>query len=119
MAKRKTSTTPASPAQPEASPAAGPMASIATAPRPRATPSAPAASASGGSPVASAPTPAAATAGAQPTRASGAGAPGQTRRPSHDEISRRAFEIWVAKGRPAGTDEANWDQAERELTARR
>lgn len=30
-------------------------------------------------------------------------------------ISKRAYEIWVAKGRPIGLDLENWQQAEREL----
>ncbi len=36
-----------------------------------------------------------------------------------DEVSRRAFEIWVAKGRPDGTSEQDWLQAEAELAAER
>jgi cytoskeletal protein RodZ len=36
---------------------------------------------------------------------------------SHDEIARRAYEIWVRKGRPLGHDEENWRQAEQELAA--
>ncbi len=32
-----------------------------------------------------------------------------------DQVARRAYEIWVAKGRPAGLDLENWQQAEREL----
>ena len=38
-------------------------------------------------------------------------------KPSHDQIARRAEEIWIANGRPAGQDEANWLAAEAELTA--
>jgi hypothetical protein len=38
-------------------------------------------------------------------------------KPSKDEISKRAFEIWVAKGKPHGKDLENWHQAERELGA--
>ena len=34
---------------------------------------------------------------------------------SHDQIARRAFEIWVAKGRPMGQDEQNWREAEAQL----
>lgn len=30
-------------------------------------------------------------------------------------IAKRAYEIWVAKGRPVGQDLENWQQAEREL----
>ena len=35
--------------------------------------------------------------------------------PRHDQIAKRAYEIWIAKGRPIGLDEQNWDEAEREL----
>lgn len=31
---------------------------------------------------------------------------------SHDEIARRAYEIWLSKGRPVGQDEQNWHEAE-------
>lgn len=34
---------------------------------------------------------------------------------SRDAIAKRAFEIWVAKGKPSGKDLENWNQAEREL----
>ena len=36
--------------------------------------------------------------------------------PTHDEIQRRAFEIYERSGRQAGNCEENWMQAERELT---
>ena len=39
------------------------------------------------------------------------------RAPSHEQIARRAFEIWCGKGRPAGTEEQNWLEAERALRA--
>ncbi|MEX0774764.1 MAG: DUF2934 domain-containing protein [Phycisphaeraceae bacterium] len=32
-------------------------------------------------------------------------------------IAKRAYEIWEAKGKPAGQDLTNWQQAERELGA--
>jgi Protein of unknown function (DUF2934) len=32
-----------------------------------------------------------------------------------DKIAARAYEIWVAKGRPDGHDQEHWFQAEREL----
>ena len=35
--------------------------------------------------------------------------------PTHDMIAKRAYEIWVAKGKPVGKDLENWQQAEREL----
>ncbi len=37
------------------------------------------------------------------------------RQPSHEEISRRAQEIWERYGRPAGRDEDIWLEAERDL----
>jgi len=36
---------------------------------------------------------------------------------THDQIARRAYDIWVAKGRPVGQDDENWKQAVRELSA--
>ena len=38
---------------------------------------------------------------------------------SHDEIANRAYMIWLAKGKPAGQDAANWREAERELVGDR
>lgn len=37
------------------------------------------------------------------------------RYPTHEQISTRAFQIWVASGRVAGRDVQNWKQAEAEL----
>ena len=37
------------------------------------------------------------------------------KRPSHDQIAARAYEIWLSLGRPIGRDDANWHQAEQEL----
>lgn len=34
---------------------------------------------------------------------------------NHDQIAKRAFGIWVAKGRPTGQDEQNWREAEQAL----
>jgi hypothetical protein len=34
---------------------------------------------------------------------------------THDQIAQRAYEIWLAKGRPPGQEEQNWHQAEAEL----
>ena len=34
---------------------------------------------------------------------------------THDDIARKAYEIWLAKGRPLGQDEQNWCEAEAEL----
>lgn len=39
-----------------------------------------------------------------------------TSRISHDEISRRARELWESRGQPLGQDDEIWLQAERELT---
>jgi hypothetical protein len=44
-------------------------------------------------------------------------APARPAAPSKAAIAKRAYEIWVAKGRPVGKDLENWQQAERELTA--
>ena len=56
------------------------------------------------------------TTGAAPTIST---ASGGTKTPAHDQIAKRAYEIWIAKGRPAGRDLENWQQAERELGVRR
>lgn len=37
------------------------------------------------------------------------------RRPSRDDIERRAYEIYLARGDSAGSAEDDWHQAEREL----
>lgn len=34
---------------------------------------------------------------------------------TREMIAKRAFEIWVTKGKPSGRDLENWNQAEREL----
>ncbi len=36
-------------------------------------------------------------------------------RPPHERIAERAYQLWVANGRPAGTDRADWFEAERLL----
>ena len=38
-------------------------------------------------------------------------------KPTTEQISKRAYEIWVAKGKPHGKDLENWKQAELELGA--
>jgi hypothetical protein len=38
---------------------------------------------------------------------------------SQDRIARRAYEKWVARGRPAGTATQDWLEAEAELRAER
>ena len=35
--------------------------------------------------------------------------------PSHDQIARRAYELWIQSGYVDGRDAENWAQAEREL----
>ncbi len=37
--------------------------------------------------------------------------------PTHEQIARRAYEIWVQSGYVDGRDAENWAQAERELSA--
>jgi hypothetical protein len=37
---------------------------------------------------------------------------------TREQIAKRAYEIWIAKGRPIGQDTQNWQQAERELLAK-
>lgn len=34
---------------------------------------------------------------------------------NHEQIAKRAFDIWVAKGRPQGQDHQNWQEAEQAL----
>lgn len=42
--------------------------------------------------------------------------PSQTRAlPLHEEIARRAYEIWESEGRPEGRDVEHWVTAERQL----
>ena len=36
-------------------------------------------------------------------------------RPSHDDVARRAYEIYEREGRPDGRELAHWAQAESEL----
>jgi hypothetical protein len=35
--------------------------------------------------------------------------------PSHEEIARRAYQLWEERGKPLGSDEENWHRAEHEL----
>jgi Protein of unknown function (DUF2934) len=35
--------------------------------------------------------------------------------PPHERIAERAYQLWEANGRPAGTDRADWFEAERLL----
>ena len=58
---------------------------------------------------------------AQPKKATRSRKPktnGQTQQaadPHHDQVAQRAYEIWVAKGRPMGQDEQCWYEAEQDL----
>jgi hypothetical protein len=45
--------------------------------------------------------------------------PTQSMAPSHDDIARRAYDIFEKKGRQEGQCQQNWRQAERELKAER
>ena len=38
---------------------------------------------------------------------------------SHEEVSRRAYEIWESRGRPEGDGSQDWDAALAELTSQR
>lgn len=38
---------------------------------------------------------------------------------THDQIAQRAYEIWLAKGRPRGQEQRNWYEAEAELIQRK
>lgn len=56
------------------------------------------------------------------SKRAGPGKPGKRREaygpgnpPERETIARRAYEIWKEQGCPAGRDEENWYQAEREL----
>jgi hypothetical protein len=39
--------------------------------------------------------------------------------PQAADVAKRAYELWVASGRPQGKDQEHWFQAERELKARK
>jgi hypothetical protein len=54
--------------------------------------------------------PASTPAGENPTKDRTTGIP-------RDQIARRAYEIWLRKGRPFGTADQDWLEAERELLA--
>jgi hypothetical protein len=40
-----------------------------------------------------------------------------SRAPTHEEIARRAFELFVARGHAEGSDVSDWLRAESELAA--
>ena len=56
-----------------------------------------------------------AAAGAQLPKVSPRSRAGPCGLPTHEEIARRAYNIWVAAGRVHGADQEHWFQAEREL----
>lgn len=43
--------------------------------------------------------------------------PPSTASPTQAEIAARAHELWIEEGRPAGSAERNWMEAERQLKA--
>lgn len=46
---------------------------------------------------------------------SGATVPPTTAAPTREQISKRAYEIWVECGKPAGQAHVHWSKAEQEL----
>ena len=42
----------------------------------------------------------------------------QPEAPTEDQVAVRAYEIWVERGRPEGTDREVWFEAERRLNRR-
>lgn len=64
--------------------------------------------------TAPAPAAAAAPASAKPVAAKAPAAPAKPEVQmvlTHDQIARKAYEIWLAKGRPYGSEQANWYEA--------
>lgn len=51
-------------------------------------------------------------ANAAPAGARGNGAQKVVMKLDHNQIAAKAYEIWLAKGRPTGQDEQNWREAE-------
>ena len=43
---------------------------------------------------------------------------GAASRPPHELIAERAYQLWEAQGKPAGTDREHWFEAERLLRAK-
>ncbi|MFI5459638.1 MAG: DUF2934 domain-containing protein [Isosphaerales bacterium] len=56
-----------------------------------------------------------AVAGPEATKPHSTSAGGAT--PRHEQIAVRAYQLWEAQGKPAGTDWLNWFEAERLLRA--
>jgi hypothetical protein len=42
---------------------------------------------------------------------------GESRRPSAEQIALHAYHLWLARGKPIGTDWDDWLEAERQLAA--
>lgn len=42
----------------------------------------------------------------------------ETGHPTHEAISKRAYEIWLSSGRPQGCQKEHWRQAEKDLGSR-
>ena len=64
------------------------------------------------------PTVASVAAGGKTTKGKARAQTNATTGPTHDEVARRAYEIWLRKGCPPNSDAENWHQAEQELTNR-
>jgi hypothetical protein len=69
-------------------------------------------------PAVAAETTTAETANVESTLTGSTGATASIRTPSHDEIARRAYELFLARGRQHGRAHEDWMTAERELRAR-
>jgi hypothetical protein len=52
-----------------------------------------------------------------PTSSSPSSTPSTPVKIPHDKIAMRAYEKWVKRGRPHGTDQQDWAEAEAELKA--
>jgi hypothetical protein len=49
------------------------------------------------------------------SRSTGTAPPAISSFPDHDEIARRAYELWINRGMGPGFDRQDWHQAEHEL----
>jgi len=54
------------------------------------------------------------SAAAKPRASAGKG-PKASRAVTHDQIAKRAYEIWMENGRPTGTEHEHWCQAQAQL----
>jgi ribonuclease I len=55
--------------------------------------------------------------GAVPKSPASQASPTSSTVPTHEQIAVRAYENWEARGRPAGTDQEDWFEADRQLQA--